>query len=340
MRNTNLYIGKTNEIKTKKLFKDVKNMIENDENIFFYDNNANFYKTFMNELTEKGYNTYLLNLDDTTKSYYYNPLTFPYKLYKSGNKDKAYELIKIIANEICFEEKSNGDPFWENMSSDYLTGLIYTLFEYGEENTINFGSLQIMLTTGEEKVEDSTVIKKFLDKIDPLNPIYIALSSTVYAPRETRGSIISVLKQKLNNYCMRENLLNVINHDGISIENMEDSKTAIFVIGSNTKIGNILLEMLMNKKKKFNYILDEFNTITKISELNKYLNNIENYNAKMFIATRILDEALKLYGKNFEQIFENVEYLDEDTKLVVGDYDTYPITEIKKSEYFNLKEHV
>ena len=54
------------------------------------ENNANF-------LRDRGYNILLLNFRNPQKGNSWNPLSLPYKLYKSGNKDLAIDEI----NNIC-----------------------------------------------------------------------------------------------------------------------------------------------------------------------------------------------------------------------------------------------
>ena len=209
MKNTNLIIGKINSGKTTGiLFSEMKKSIANNENLFILDEKEEYYKTFKQELDNNGYKVYVLNLKDTYKSNSFNPLIVPYNYYKSGNIDKTIEAIAELGLEIFKTDNPNIDPFWENSAADYFTALTLILFKEGKIGEINLGSIQTMITLGEKKLDNTSVIRKYFDNLDIKDIIYKSGSSVVYAPVDTRESIISVMKQKLNIYCLREQLLN------------------------------------------------------------------------------------------------------------------------------------
>ena len=64
-----------------------------------------------------------------------------------------------------------------------------------EEENIN--SISLATTVGEEKFGGSTYIKEYFAAKDPASAAAINASSTIMAPTETKGSILSVFKQKV-----------------------------------------------------------------------------------------------------------------------------------------------
>ena len=51
-------------------------------------------------LRDKGYDVQILNFRDPQNGSSWNPLSLPYRMYKSGNQDKAIELLDDLALNI------------------------------------------------------------------------------------------------------------------------------------------------------------------------------------------------------------------------------------------------
>lgn len=336
---TNLIIGKINSGKTRGiLFGELKKSITNKENLFILDEKEEYYKTFKKELDDNGYKVYVLNLKDTSKSNSFNPLMVPYNYYKNGNMDKTIESITELGLEIFKTDNSNIDPFWNNSAADYFTALTLILFKEASIKEINLGSIQTMLSLGSNKIEDTIIIKKYFDNLDITDIIYKSGSGIVYAPNDTRESIVSVMKQKLNTYCLREQLLNNLCGNDIDLMNIE-SKTAIFVInklGLNN-ISNIMINQLVNNNIEMTYYLDNIDNMPLILELKNMLDN----KLKVYAATRNKEEFMNKYGKTIIDCFENI---IEDKNITeysnVGNYNEYPTSTNNKVEYFNILEYV
>ena len=339
MKNTNLIIGEVNTYKTTGVvFKEVINSIKNGENLLILDNKNEYFGTFKSELDKNNYNTLVFNLDDAYKSNSFNPLMLPYKYYKEGNKDKAVEMIKELGLEIFKTDNPYSDPFWENSAADYFMALVLILFKEGKEEEINLGSIQVM-------VSKSDNITKYFDSLDVLDSIYIAGSTTVYAPSDTRGSILSVMKQRLNEFCVREMLLNNLLGNDIDLSNIKD-KTAIFIIGNEkiNRLGNILIDELVNvsidNNIKFTFFLDGLCDVPAILEFNRILDK----KMRLFATVRSLEELEDKYGKyimgKFENCVKSIDVVDKDNLINIGNSKDYPESKVNKGVYFNIEELV
>lgn len=344
MKDTKLIIGKKNTGKTRKfLFEEVNKAIENKENLCIFSARDEYYNEFSEKLINNGYNTLLLNLSDPSKSNGFNPLLVPYKLYKEGKTDISITMVNEIGLNIFKEENPYADPFWANMSANYFTGLVLLLFKEGNLDEINIGSVQVMMSQSEDKLNDSTYLASYLEKLDVTNIIYTLLSPTVFAPYETRASIVSSARQKLNKYILREQMLNLLNTNDIDLSNL-DNKTAIIIIGESKSndIANILLDQLMKMNLCYTYILDSF------SEL-KYLENFKDllkdatYNAnKVFVSIYNESQLKENYGKYILDYFDecinaNETIENKDAKFTKKKNVNYPHLEMKKHSYINLK---
>lgn len=340
MKNTNLIIGKTNTGKTKGvLFNKINNIIENNENLLVVDNREEYYETFNKKVKEQGYNTYVINLEDTTKSNGYNPLILPYNLYKNGNIDESVELIKNLCLEF-FKSNVNEDPFWCNMSADYTTGLILTIFKNAKEEEINFGSIGTILS--QSSINDS--FKEYLNKLDIMDNIYVSASATAFAPPETKGSIISVIKQKLNMIFMKENLMNMLSINELDLDKI-DNKTAIFVIG-DSEIANILVDQLnyiiKSKKIGFNIIIDNIDNYKQILCLNNMVDNATYNNIKLYMATHSIEAFENVYGKNLISRIENVKNIEDCELKYIEEslHKEYPTIKKAERKYFNFEKFI
>lgn len=349
MKDTNIIIGKKNTGKTKfYLFNEVKDGIKNGDNLCIFDTRDEYFRTFSNELKNNGYNVLTLNLNDPAKSNGYNPLQVPYELYKEGKRDKAIELVNNLALEIFKEDNQNADPFWQNMASSYFTGLVLILFEDAKPEEVNLGSVQVMMTQGEAKFEDITYLKKYLNGVDATDTIYTMLSPIVFAPIDTKGSIIAVCKQKLNVYMYREELLNLLNTNDINIRNLT-GKTAIIVIaGKTTDLVNIFIDQLVSvSNMSFTYILDNLDSLRVVLSLNDLLDNATYNKNRICVSIHNEEQFKDLYGKYIMDKFENIIDLNDSMKYStmpilsnIGNDSDYPLLTMNKHEYINFKKLV
>src|SRR5699024_8636871 len=121
----NLVIGSTGSGKTETVVKPMVNLLaKKGESMIITDPKGEIYKYSAAYLRSKGYNIIVLNFREPLKGNSWNPLTLPYKYYKSGNQDKAIELLDDVALNILYDpsNKSESD-FWEKSSADYFSGL-------------------------------------------------------------------------------------------------------------------------------------------------------------------------------------------------------------------------
>lgn len=330
MKNTNLIIGKKGIGKTTGLmFKEIKELISNNENLLIVDNKEEYYKTYAEELKNKGYNVCVINFKNPNNSNGFNPLYMPYKLYKEGNKDTAIKIVSNFSKSIMHKQDAM-DPFWTDSAASYLTGLILTLFKEGKEEAINLGSIQVMISKIENDIEK---FREYINKLDLVSPEYIYLSTVVNAPNETRGGIVSVLKMELTKYISAENLLNMLSINDVDLT--IDEKTAIFVIGNEdyNKLTNMVISEVINSNNKFTYILDNFDSLNKIIELGDLLEE----DNKVFIISRNIDSIKEKYGKYIEDKFDEVKIIENEENLEkIGNYDKYPTLENHQNKYYNL----
>ena len=312
----NLIIGSTGSGKTEMLVQPmVKSLAKKGESMIITDPKGEIYERNAVELREKGYNIVLLNFRDPQKGNSWNPLGLPYSLFKEGNQDKANELLDDLAMNILYDEKSsNADPFWEKTSADYFCGLALALFDDATEEQINLNSINLMTTVGEEKFAGSTYVKEYFNTKDPASPAYVNASSTLMAPSDTKGSILSVFKQKIKLFTSRQNLSEMLSHSDFDMEEIGRKKTAVFLVIQDEKktyhslvtifikqCYETLIDVAQESGGKLpyrtNFILDEFANMPPLKDVTTMVTAARSRNIRFNFIIQNYAQLSKVYGK-------------------------------------------
>lgn len=297
------------------LAKHGESMVITDPKGEIYEKNAEF-------LRSRGYKIVLLNFRNPQRGNMWNPLSLPYKLYKAGNFDKCNELLRDLAINILHDEKTD-DPFWQNTSADYFVALAQGLFQDAEEEDINISSIINMLTVGEEKYGASTYAKEYFKMKDSRNPAYINAAGTIDAPNDTKGSIISVFRQKINIFAMAENLSEMLSKSDFDMMDIGREKTAVFLIIQDEKKTYHALTTIFVKqcyeslidvaqesggklKVRTNFILDEFANMPELKDVTTMITAARSRQIRFNLIIQNFAQLNQVYGKeNAETIKGN-----------------------------------
>lgn len=321
----NLIIGSTGSGKTQNIiFPMIELLAKHGESMIITDPKGELYEKKSNMLRSKGYNIVLLNFRDPGRGNAWNPMSLPYNLYKSGNRDKAMELLDDLALNILYDEgNKNADPFWEKTSADYFSGLSLGLFEDAKEEEINLNSISLMTTVGEEKLGGSTYIKEYFNLKDPGSSAYINASSTILAPADTKMSILAVFKQKIKLFASRENLSEMLSYSDFDIADIGKRKTAVFIIVQDEKktyhslvtifikqVYETLIDVAQNSPKnrlpiRTNFLLDEFANMPPLKDV-----------TTMITAARSRAMRFTMIIQNFAQL--NEVYGEQNAETIKG----------------------
>lgn len=312
-----LIIGTTGSGKTRRLVDPmIKILAKKGESIILTDPKGELYEDSADLLRELGYNVIVLNFRDPIKGNAWNPLRLPYDLYVEGNQDKSIELLDDLALNILYEEKNNSsaDPFWEKTSADYFTGLSLGLFEDATVGQINLNSINLMSTLGEEKIGMSNYIKEYFSMKDPSKPAYINASSTINAPTDTKGSILSVFRQKIKLFSARENLSEMLSHSDFELQKIGREKTAVFIIIQDEKktlhpLATIFVkqcyETLIDVAQecggklpiRTNFILDEFANMPPLKDVTTMVTAARSRQIRFNFIIQNFAQLYQVYGK-------------------------------------------
>ena len=96
-------------------------------------------------MKSSGYNVRVLDFRNLGHGDYWNPLRYAYELYKTGNTNKAQELISDFITTLSDTQRNvTNDMFWVYMSCSFATGILMLMLECADEDEMNvktFGQL-------------------------------------------------------------------------------------------------------------------------------------------------------------------------------------------------------
>ncbi len=314
----NLVIGATGSGKTvSTILPTVKVLAKKGESIICTDPKGEIFEKTGGLLKKNGYNIILLNFRNPQNGNAWNPLALPYKLYKSGNQDKAIELLDDLALNILYEESSaNSDPFWEKTAADYFAGIALAMFEDTTEDKININSINMTATVGEDKCGGSTYIKEYFKFKDPASAAYVNASGTVMAPDETKGGIVSVFKQKVKLFASRENLSEMLSHSDFDLDSIGKEKTAVFIIIQDEKktyhslatifikqVYETLIDVAQHSPNgklpcRTNFLLDEFANMPPLKDVTTMITAARSRQIRFTMIIQNFAQLNKVYGKD------------------------------------------
>jgi len=315
--NHTLVIGATASGKTTAIVDPLVNSLaKKGESMIITDPKGEIYKNHCNYLKSKGYNVLVLNFRDPSLGSAWNPLSLPYLLYKAGNHDKSTELLDDVALNIITDPNSKADPFWAASAADYFAGISLGLFEDADENQINLNTISYMSSVGEEKFTTSNYIKEYFTLKGEDSSAYTFASNTINAPQDTKGSILSVFRQKIRLFASKEDLSEMLSHTDFDLRNIGNEKTAIFMVIHDEKttyhaLATIFIKQCYETLVDFaykqpngklpyrtNFILDEFANMPALKDVTSMVTAARSRSIRFTFIIQNFAQLVKVYGKD------------------------------------------
>jgi type IV secretion system protein VirD4 len=270
------------------------------------------------DLKKENYNTVIINLSNPDISDKFNPISLPEKLYKEGKKDAATDILEDIGNYIFCSDTYNPsvDPFWKNSATSLFIGLTLYLFENNKDN--------VTLSDISELVNDFEKIEEYFKSVSRSTKVSMYLQGTVLAPKETKGSIISVFSQSIRLFTTRESLSKLMENTSFELETIQKDKTALFIIPDAKSYARRLVPIIIDEcynavttssdnKRRLNILIDEFESIIRMNDFINMLSLARSYNIRFNIYIKSFLELENTYGKETYELlkitFSNIIYL-------------------------------
>lgn len=311
-----LIMGASGSGKTQCLmFPLIKILARHGESIIVTDPKGELYEECGKMLQEKGYRIILVNFRDPKEGAAWNPFSYPYRIYKEGNVDKANELLQDLASNILIDPNNKAEPFWEQTASNFFTGLSLGLFDDATEDEININSINMMAEVGEDRIGASNYIKEYFKSKGELSPAYIAAASCVNAPNETRGGIMSTFRTKTRIFSSQVGLSEMLSYSDFDIRDIGKEKTAVFLKVHDEKTTYHALATIFVKQAyealisvaqtcpglklpyRTNFILDEFANMPALKDVGTMITASRSRNIRFSFAIQNFSQLNQVYGK-------------------------------------------
>jgi len=317
----NLVIGSTGSGKTENLvFPMVNVLAKKGESMIITDPKGEIFRKTAKNLEERGYRVIVLNFRETEKGNAWNPLALPYQYYKEKNYDKSTELLEDVALNILYDPSSKGDSdFWEKGAADYFSGLALGLFQDAKEKEVNLNSINYMSTVGEERYATSNFIKEYFNLKGPDSSPYMFASTTINAPNDTKGGLLSTFRQKIRMFSTKENLSEMLSYSDFDMRDIGKGKTAVFmIIHDEKKTYHSLMTIFIKQcyetlidvaqqnggklQYRTNFILDEFANMPPLKDVDSMVSAARSRDIRFTFIIQNYAQLNDVYGEEVAQV--------------------------------------
>ena len=293
-------------------------------------------------LERKKYRIKCLNLINFKKSMRYNPLA-----YIRSEKDILKLVNALIMNTKGEGEKSSED-FWVKAERLYYSALIgYILYEATEEEK-NFITLLDLINASEAREDDEeyqSPVDILFQQLEEREPDHFAVKQYrkfKMAAGKTLKSILISCGARLAPFDIKE-LRDLMETDELELDTLGDSKTALFVILSDTDstfnfvaalMYSQLFNLLCDKADDFyggrlpvhvRLILDEFANIGQIPNFDKLIATIRSREISASIILQSQSQLKTIYKDAADTIVGNC-----DSTLFLGGKEKSTLKEISE----------
>lgn len=217
-----------------------------------------------------------------------------------------------------------------------------------------------MSTVGEENFATSNYTKEyFLLKGEDSSP-YVFASNTINAPNETKGSILSVFRQKIRLFASREQLSEMLSYSDFNMEDIGKQKTAVFMIIHDEKTTyhalatiflkqayETLIDVAQNSPKgklphRTNFILDEFANMPPLKDVTTMVTAARSRAIRFTFIIQNFAQLNDVYGKEQAETIRsncgNIIYLIT-TELAALEEISKLCGEVKSKDKEKLRQH-
>ena len=293
-------------------------------------------------LERKEYRIKCLNLINFKKSMRYNPLA-----YTRSEKDILKLVNALILNTKGEGEKSSED-FWVKAERLYYSALIGYIWYEAPEEERNFITLLDLINASEAREDDETYqspVDILFQQLEEKEPDHFAVKQYrkfKMAAGKTLKSILISCGARLAPFDIKE-LRDLMETDELELDTLGDSKTALFVIISDTDstfnfvaalMYSQLFNLLCDKADDFyggrlpvhvRLILDEFANIGQIPNFDKLIATIRSREISASIILQSQSQLKTIYKDAADTIVGNC-----DSTLFLGGKEKSTLKEISE----------
>ncbi len=266
-----------------------------------------------------GYNIISLNMRDFSGGNRWNFFTEPYRLYHSGEKQKACDMITDFADSLGAEATRTAvDKFWPGMAKAEMTGVGITMLEVLPENLCTPANLVHLCS--EDNYEDLHSLCRLMKAN---SPVAITMRGVFSAAERTRQSIEVTLYEMLRLFSSNRQLMSLMSESDFDMHLIGREKTVVYIEISDEKSTYYPLvtvfikqmyELLIQDAVKIYggklpvsvcLVLDEFQNIPAIPDFGNIMSTSRSRGILCTIVVQSMKRLESVYGLEAETIKGN-----------------------------------
>ncbi len=269
---------------------------------------------------EKGYRIVVLNFRDLGAGSCWNPLAYPYDVYKNRSQGLGISLFNDFVEMLGAEEtEKTNDIFWPNMAKKLLVGSLLLLADYGKESEFNLASLCTMtnMSFAADLKKIAQLMKDTHVAASNLKGVYnTAISGTM-------ESIYGVAYSMVGLFNAQPNLCAMLSRSDINIADIGREKTAVYILVPDEKTTyhamvtafvkqayEILIETAQNAEEnrlpvRVNFVLDEFCNIPALPDMASMISAARSRNMRFYLVVQSKHQLKRKYKEDAETIKGN-----------------------------------
>ena len=273
-------------------------------------------------LRRRGYNIKVFNTVNFAKSMHYNPLS-----YLRSEKD-ILKLVNALIENTKGEGKSNDGDFWEKAETLLycaLIGFIHYEAPPEEQNMTMLVDMINAMSAREDDEDYKNPVDMMFDILESKDPDHFAVrqyKKFKQAAGKTAKSILISCGARLAPFDIAE-IREITSYDEMELDTLGDTKSALFVIISDTdSTFNFLVALMYSQlfnllcdKADDEYggrlpvhvrcLLDEFSNIGKIPKFEKLIATIRSREISASIILQSQSQLKAIYKDNMDTILDN-----------------------------------
>ena len=273
-------------------------------------------------LHRRKYNIKIFNTVNFAKSMHYNPLA-----YIRSEKD-ILKLVNALIENTKGEGKTNSDDFWEKAETLLycaLIGFIHYEAPPEEQNMTMLVDMINAMSAREDDEDYKNPVDMMFDILESKNPDHFAVrqyKKFKQAAGKTAKSILISCGARLAPFDIAE-IREITSYDEMELDTLGDTKSALFVIISDTDdtfnfLAALMYSQLFNllcDKADDEYggrlpvhvrcLLDEFSNIGKIPKFEKLIATIRSREISASIILQSQSQLKAIYKDNMDTILDN-----------------------------------
>lgn len=312
------------------------------QSFIVHDPKGEIYGFFYKLLKKMGFKVKVLNLRDPMKGDRLNFLQEAAKLWKKGNRGRALEVARGIAQTLYSPLEDKDDKFWTQSSVNLFLCYFTIAATIYEPEYVTLETIYRIHIEGIEKVCGTMRIQAYLDEHKEEKCYELGIPS-VTAPNETRTSIYSIFTNGLVRVLLNEEIADMTTKSTFRIEEMVSGKRplALFIITRDeapqtysTVVSSIvdmiyttLIDLAHTKYDKrlprtVHLILEEFGNIAKLENINDMMTASRSRSIRIVVVLQSLCQLYLTYSKELAEVLignsQNLVYMSSTDMNLVG----------------------